>query len=236
MERLKIKDIIKQRNILLARLNKESNKLDNISKIPFNKKEKSRINNRINKINDDLDKLEKILYECSNFKTNDFAEFMYHFLLLTEGDFKLTKLPLAATKEENSPFKIMQFKKAKKRKKRFHDIKENMYYFISDDSTQYFIFDKIFEESDIKYNIYFEDTKDLTILSGSHTYPFDEYLTMKKEFARYPRFKTAIYELIQLKLDNPQLNDYQRFKIVLENTIRRNYKKSHSYQKKKSSY
>ena len=233
MERLHIKDIIKKRNYLLIKLNKENQKLQNQN--PLNIKEKNNIKKTIEKINKKLDKLEDILYECAEFKTKDFAEFMFHFLLLTEGDFKLTELPLANIRAENSPLKILQFKKAKKNKQRFHNIEEDMYYFISDESTKEFILKNLFEESDIKYNLYFEETKDLTILSDEYTYPFEEDLTMNKKFARYPRLKTAIYELIQLKLDNPTLNDYERFRIVLENTIKRNYKKNNYYQKKKRS-
>ena len=59
---------------------------------------------------------------------------------------------------------------------------------------------------------------------------------MKQDYRRHKKIKTAIYELIDLKIKQPELTDEERLQKVLENTVRRNLNKSYSreYQKKKS--
>ena len=56
---------------------------------------------------------------------------------------------------------------------------------------------------------------------------------MKEAFAKHKRLKTAIYELIDIKIKHPELTDQERFEIVLKNTVRRNLNKIYSYQKEK---
>ena len=80
-----------------------------------------------------------------------------------------------------------------------------------------------------------EASKNIIVLDEYNTYPFKSNFLMEEQFSNHKRLKTAIYELIDLKIKYPELTDEERLKIVLENTIRRNLDKGYDNQKKKES-
>jgi len=57
---------------------------------------------------------------------------------------------------------------------------------------------------------------------------------MKKEYKKHPRLKTAIYELINLKIKHPELTDQERFNKVLDNNMRKNLDRGYDNEKKES--
>ena len=77
-----------------------------------------------------------------------------------------------------------------------------------------------------------EETVDfITDIKGEVVYPFKENLTMKDKYGDHYRLKYAIYELMQLKVDHPDITDKERYEIVLANTVRRNLIKSEQEKK-----
>ena len=238
MEIKTVKEMIKCRNYLLKQLKIQQEKYAALGNNPFkNSKEKNEVYERILQLNDALDGIREIMYKGANFKTSEFAKFMTDFLILTKGNFKLTELTIASDyNPDETFFEQLKRKRARKKGIRLPNIKGTKHYFISDPATKEFILENIYDEEDLETFLDMGYTKDLTMFDSYQTYLFNSDFTMKRKFARYPRLKTAIYELIQLKMDNPRLTDEERFQMVLNNTVRRNLKRSNvTYHKKRES-
>ena len=235
MEIRNTRDMINSRNYLLKKLAIEYQKLDKLSKSPFvNRKEKSIINETINYCKYKLDNIEEIMIRGAKFKSSDFAVFLENFLDLTEEGFKLTKFKVAdAILDETLSQKI---KRTKAWKKGIHidDVQGKWCYFISDEATREVILENIFDEDDLEDFKDNEASKNVIILDEYNTYPFNNNFKMKDEFAKHKRLKTAIYELINLKIKHPELTDQERLEKVLQNTVRRNLNRSYNKNKKES--
>ena len=235
MEIRNTRDMINSRNYLLKKLAIEYQKLDKLSKSPFvNRKEKNIINETINYCKYKLDNIEEIMIRGAKFKSSDFAVFLENFLDLTEEGFKLTKFKVAdAILDETLSQKI---KRTKAWKKGIHidDVQGKWCYFISDEATREVILENIFDEDDLEDFKDNEASKNVIILDEYNTYPFNNNFKMKDEFAKHKRLKTAIYELINLKIKHPELTDQERLEKVLQNTVRRNLNRSYNKNKKES--
>ena len=213
MEIRNTRDMINSRNYLLKKLAIEYQKLDKLSKSPF---------------------VEEIMIRGAKFKSSDFAVFLENFLDLTEEGFKLTKFKVAdAILDETLSQKI---KRTKAWKKGIHidDVQGKWCYFISDEATREVILENIFDEDDLEDFKDNEASKNVIILDEYNTYPFNNNFKMKDEFAKHKRLKTAIYELINLKIKHPELTDQERLEKVLQNTVRRNLNRSYNKNKKES--
>ena len=234
MEIKNTRDMINKRNYLLKKLYIEYAKLDKLSKSPFvNRKEKNNIYENIRDYKYNLNCIEEIMIKGAKFKSSDFAVFLENFLDLTEEGFKLTKFKVADAILDETLSQRIKRKKAWKKGIHIDDVQGKWCYFISDEVTKEFIEENIFDEYDLEDFKDSEISKDVIILDEYNTYPFNYDFKMKKEFAKHKRLKTAIYELINLKIKHPELTDQERFEKVLQNTIRRNLNRS--YQKKKES-
>ena len=143
--------------------------------------------------------------ENATFKTDEFTSFMVQFLTLTEGNFAKTKFRPVSKDGE---------------------LGDTTYYVISSPETKEALKETIKTDVDLAKFISGKSPEDVTKLRGDYIYPFKKNLRMKDKFARYDRLKIAIYELMQLKMDNPEITDKERYQIVLENTVMRNLKRS----------
>lgn len=231
------KEMVKYRDVLLANLENEYIKLDNLSRFPLKDvEEKTKIYERINVIKDKLDYIQRIMYAGANFKTEEFVYFLNSFLKLIESNYIVTKIRVADSNiyfEESLSDKIKR-RKAWKNKKRINTVKGKWCYFISDEISRETILENIFDDEDLDVYKNSKVVNDVMIMDSFNTYPFYSNFKMKKGFASNPKIKTAIYELIDLKIKNPELTDEERFNIVLNNTKRRiAKKKNNTYQKKK---
>ena len=196
------KDFIKCRDLILKSLKSESIKYKRTNDIKH-------LDN-IRKLQDALGKLEDLISYYSTYDTKDFALFMKNFLILTEGDYELTEVNV---KDYN----------------RYG--RNNTYYMISDPATKEYVTNNIDNEADLTYFLDFHAEEDVTFFDTKFVYPFDRKLRMKNDFSKYPRLEQAIYELIDLKLDNPAISDIKRFHVVLENTLRSNLNNSNERKK-----
>ena len=233
MEIKNTRDMINKRNYLLTRLHIENEKLEKLSTSPFvNRKEKNIIHRNISDYKYGLEEIEEIMVEGSKFKSSDFAEFLEIFLSLTEKDYKMTCIKVIDdVLSERAYNKI----KVTGDRSKLDNIPGKWCYFISDEETKEFILTNIIDEYDLEDFEESEASNDTIILKDFNIYPFKIDFKMKEDFAKHKRLKTAIYELIDLKIKNPDLSDQERLQIVLNNTIRRNLNRGYSYQKKKKS-
>ena len=214
-----IKTMIQVRNYYLKELGKVLNELE----ITTNNKRKRELKAKKNKFNKVLEEIEKIMILGSKFKTEDFAHFLTRFLTLTEENYMLTKLTLTGY----YPYTTGGFVDVQKTYKKD-------YCFVSNEEDREYILEiDDIDEADEFINS--DLSNQVFVLNERFTYPFRYDFKLKKIYEQHPRLKTAIYELIQLKIDNPNLTDKERFEIVLENTLRRNLKHNmeNTLQKKK---
>lgn len=231
MEIKNTRDMINKRNYLLKRLYIENEKLDKLGKSPFvNRKEKNIIYRNISDYKYELDCIEEIMIKGSKFKSSEFAEFLEKFLSLTEKDYKVTCIKIV---EEIANERLYNKIKVTGNRDKLDNMPGKWCYFICDKETEDFIFNNILDEYDLEDFKESEASNDVLILETFNTYPFNIDFRMKKEFSKHKRLKTAIYELINLKIKQPELTNEERFQIVLQNTVRRNINRG--YQKKKES-
>ena len=234
MEIKSAKDMIKKRNYLLKQLQIEYINLDKLSKNPFkDRKDKDTIYSNIQSIKDNLYKIEKAMYDGSHIKSEDFYLFVKDLLQLTNKDLDIIKIRVADSYPNETLFQKIKRERSWKKGIRLDDVQGKWCYFITDSTTLEFIDENIFDEYDLEDFIESEASQNTIIIDTFNLYPFNKDLTMKDEYRKNKKIKNAIYELIDLKIKNPELTDEERFQIVLQNTIRRNLNKT--YKKKKES-
>ena len=231
MEIKSTREMINYRNYLLTKLNIEYDKLDQINNNPYVKrKDKKAIRKSIDIYKAGLNHIEKIMRNGAEFKTEDFASFLEKFLAITDSDIKITKIKVADEILEERLYQKIRIERMLKKSDRINNVNGRWCYFVSNEDQQEFILNNIFDDYDLDYHKNGEILNNVLILDEYTTYPFYNF-QIKNEFLRYKRLKTAIYELIDLKLKNPNLTDKERLEIVLENTKNRKT----SYQKQKKS-
>ena len=234
MEIKSAKDMIKKRNYLLRKLQTEYIKLDKLSKNPFkDTKEKNTIYGNIQTIKDNLYIVEKTIYDGSHVKSNDFYYFITDLLKLTDEDLEIIKIRVADIYPNETLIQKIKREKSWKKGIRIDDVQGKWCYFITDSTTKEIIDENIFDEYDLEDFIDSNLSKDTIIIDTFNLYPFNKDLAMKEEYRKHKKIKNAIYELIDLKIKQPELTDEERFQIILQNTVRRNLNKS--YKKKKES-
>ena len=227
MEITSARDMINCRNYLIKHLRKNYIKLEKLGNSPFtNTKEKKIINERIEDCKYGLRQIEKLMYESTNFKSHEFYEFLKKFITLTEENYKVYVLRIADSYPSETLIEKIKRESAWKKGKRLDDVQGKWCYFVSDEATKEFIEETIFDEDDLEEFIENKD-QDVIIIDTYNTKFFDLDYRIKKEYKKHPRLKTAIYELINLKIKHPELTDQERFNKVLKNTVRRNLDKGY---------
>ena len=200
------KDFIKCRDIILKNMKSESLKYKRTNDVKH-------LDN-VQKLQNALNKLEDLISYYSTYDTKDFALFMKNFLTLTEGDFVSTKIVVEDERYDKSEPK-----------------KKNTYYMVSDKASSEFVKGHVRNEIELTYFLDFHANEDVTFFDKKFVFPFNRKLRIKSEFSKYPRLEEAIYELIDLKLDNPAISDIKRFHVVLENALRNNLNNSNERKK-----
>ena len=222
-----VREIIDWRNALLQDLYSEEKKLEELSKKRFKKAQRRQTINNINEIQDYLEFFKRVTKDNSYFNSNDFADFLKKFLTLTEEEYYKTIFTINNNyREGNKQETIVKLKDSINTNIDSKSDEKNIY-IISDKKTKDFIENNIKSQRDlINFIRMSKDKKNIIVLDRYNTDPFDNNIIMKPQFARHPRLKTAIYELIQLKLNNLEITDTERYEIVLKNTILRNIRRS----------
>mgnify|MGYP007069837043 CR=1 FL=1 len=220
MEKTSIKKIIKYRNELITRLRSEGKQLDYVDE-----KEQEEIKKRMRFYNRELNRIEEVLYQGSYLRSADFAVFLMKFLNLTEGHYTLAEFTSNQHYRTEEPMSIVRISGKKNGRK---------YYVVSDEATYEFLTENIDSERKLLQFMGKQKPSNTFFFVKDHVYPFYNDLIMKREYRSHPRLKTAIYELIQLKLDHPDMSDKDRMETVLNNTVRRNLNRSYKSTKQKS--
>ena len=154
-----------------------------------------------------LDEIEKLLRENATFQSEEFALFIRRVFVLTEDKTSITKL---TNRNTNEPIFIL-----------------------SDETTKDFIFEEINTEKDLEKFLK-KQPENIIVLQGEQTYPFKENSKMENQFAKHKRLRIAIYDLIQLKLSNPNISDEERYKEALNTILRDNLRQSYLFSNKKA--
>ena len=233
MEITSTREMLNYRNSLFKELRKNKIKLERINTSPFtNLKEKRIINETLSEIRYNLDQIQEIMFANSKFKSHEFYEFLKQFLSLAEDNYELYVLKIADSYPQETLIEKIKRERAWKKGKRLDEVPGNWCYFISDIATKEFVEENIFDDYDLE-EFMENKPKDTIVIDSFYTQFFNRDLTMKEEFRNHPKLKTAIYELIDLKIKQSELTNEERFQIVLQNTVRRNINRG--YQKKKES-
>jgi len=234
MEIRNARELIDCRNRLFKQLRVSLRKLDSLNESYFtNTKEKRILKERIEEINYKLNQIEQIVHQSTNFKSYDFYEFLKKFLVLTEEDYEAYVLRIADSYSEETLFEKVIREKAWKKGIRLDDVPGKWCYIVSDKTTREFIEDNIYDDDQLEE--FMDNINDGTIIIDTYyTRFFDKGPIMKKEYKKHPRLKTAIYELINLKIKHPELTDQERFNKVLDNNMRKNLDRGYDNEKKES--
>ncbi len=202
MEKVDIIELVKYRNYLHKELKKELRQLE-IAEQDLLKTPNRQIRlQRMKDIKRKLAEVDKTFRETATFKTEEFVDFMTKFLVLTEGDYVKTRFKPVTISGQEKPVE---------------------YYMISHPETRESLKEIIKNQYDLERFLFSKSPEDVTKFKGPYTYPFKKNTKMKNQYKKHYRLKIAIYELMQLKIDNPDITDEERYNIVLENTIKRNY-------------
>ena len=209
MNKVNIMHIVEYRDELHQELTRKLQILKGLDKSHPNR---PNVVQRIRQINEELAIIERLYQSLANFQSEEFTDFMTKFLLLTEGSF------------------VRSVFSAKNSKVPSH-------YVISSKETKEFLKERIRTNRDLETFFRGETPEDVTKFEGATVYPFERSLRMQDKFAKHPRLRLAIYEVMQIKADNPEKRDTEVFSMVLDNTLRRNLKRSEDayYQKRKES-
>lgn len=205
MEIKNIKELLAYRNGYTNKLNEKILLLENLK--GFKSKEaKKKLIIEIEIINNKLSEIESLLKKTTNFKRDEFKDFMTNILCLTEGSYGNYTYTVYRNPEEKIFFKKN---------------KEKIYHLICKKDTIEYIKENIYYDYEFINFINDSNLYDVTLFEEEIIYPFNLDLTIRPKYARYPKLKNAIYELIQLKLDNPDITDEERYQIVIANTFKR---------------
>ena len=201
MEKIDIIEVVKLRNRLQRQLEIENQRIDNNRSTP-GQLEVSLEN--VKAIGKELKSMERILKEYGVFDTAMFAHFLADFLTLTEKSSKVTTFRMPKEKDGHIPTRIV----------------------VSDEITHDILRMNIHNKRDVEKYFSTPSTDTIIKFNGKKLYPFKKNLKMKEKFASHPRLKIAIYELMQLRIDHPELFEQELYDIVLDNTVTRNLNRS----------
>ncbi len=166
--------------------------------------------NSLREIQDRIYDLEDTFRKNGTFKSEEFADFLTQFLTLTETDTVKTSFrPTLSTGET----------------------KDITHYVICSPEIRDILKENVKTDIDLARFWKTKTNEDIIKISGDTVYPFNNNLKMSSQFRRHKRLKIAIYELMQLKIDNPEITDKERYEIVLNNTIKRNLRRCNNSSK-----
>ncbi|MBP5678390.1 MAG: hypothetical protein J6X28_00995 [Bacilli bacterium] len=192
MERIQIRDLVKHRNALHRELEGV------ISGIKNEGTEKNL--QRMKEIQAELREIEKVFRENSTFNAKEFTKFMARFFTLTEDD-----VYTRTVKKANNPK---------------GPLGKHNYYFVYSKDSQDLMEDITQSDEDLRKLV--ENTpSSIIIIRGEEVHPFKSNARMKDKFKNHTFLKHAIYELMQLRIDEPELSDLDRYQRVLDK-IRKN--------------
>ena len=197
MEKVEIIELVKYRNFLHQQLNQEIVSLEFAEKDLLHTPNREIRLQRMKDLRNQIREIEPIFKENGSFKTDEFTDFMAKFLSLTEQS-------------------------SVKSKWKGTD-KKATYYVVSTPEELEILKESVKTRADFDK---FSRLKGVTRIKGEVVYPFKSNLKMKDKYRDHYRLKIAIYELMQLKLEHPEMTDEERYSIVLENTVRRNLEQS----------
>ena len=214
-----IKDIMKYSLILEKELSKNQYKLKELETNPLtNRKEKIHLRNRIRDLILEINRIHEYLSLNTNFKTPEFVEFMAKFLNITEGKYVSSKVLMFKTRYSHYPINGGNIFERYSREGRTIIEGGKFNYFISDDATATFITKNISNESDLNRLLALNFLNDIDYFTEDTFYPFNSDFTFDERVKRHNTLSRAILELIQLKIDNPEISDRERYEIVLNKT------------------
>lgn len=204
-KKVEIIDLVKYRNFLLKNLKEEARDLALAESDPLHTPMREIRQQRIKDLCGLLKEIETTFKKVGVFNTDEFTNFMTQFLTLTEEDkVRVRFRPEYKDGTKGNP----------------------ACYVVCGKETSEILKDVIKTNKDLEDFMNSKTTDDITKIRGEVVYPFKKNLRMKDKYRTHYRLKIAIYELMQLKLDNPEMTDEERYRIVLENTVQRNLKRS----------
>ena len=197
MEKVEIIELVKYRNFLHQQLNQEIVSLEFAEKDLLHTPNREIRLQRMKDLRNQIRELEPIFKENGIFKTDEFTDFMAKFLSLTEQS-------------------------SVKSKWKGTD-KKSTYYVVSTPEELEVLKESVKTRADFDK---FSRLKGVTRIKGDVVYPFKENGRMKNKYGKHYRLKYAIYELMQLRIDHPEMTDQERYHQVLENTVSRNLRRT----------
>lgn len=204
MKKPEIIEIVETRNSLQEELETLFEEWEKHKNDPLEAQNQEVRFSRIKVIRQQLSQIEMIFRDLAIFDTDKFTTFMTQFLTLTEKTYAKTKLNMQGSFKGVYPTRIIISTP---------EYKENLE-------------NKIHSNKDIEKEFNKPTRDDVIRFNGGKIYPFRKDLKMKNKFAKHQRLKIAIYELMQLRMDHPELTEEESYEIVLNSTVVRNLNRS----------
>lgn len=201
-----IEELINTRRNLMKELNNQINKLEEYDRKPFKfYSERKTTINTLKTIIRKLTYLDSIIIDGSTFKTEEFAPFIAEVL--------------SQLGEKQEAIKQEIITKKIGRKIYFKDI-----YFIQKENQKPNYIPTIYDGRDLYAFENSYASNNVIILKDKNSCPFNRRENLKEKYQFYPKLKDIFYQLIDLKIKNPELTDEERMNITLESIKNRNEK------------
>jgi hypothetical protein len=202
MEKKEVIELVKYRNKMLSELKEEMKALESSENGLLHSPGREVHVKRMQDLRQELRNIELYFRSIGTFDTKEFTKFMTKFFTLTNGE--IYTRTIRKPQNPKGP------------------LGGDSYYIVHSKDHQELVDGLTDTDENLRHFIKVLDLPYVTTIRGEKTYPFKSNATMKGEFGKHHRLKYAIYELMQLRVDHPELSDQEHYNTVLENTRRRN--------------
>ena len=210
MEKIEIIELVKYRNSLLHSLRQELRQLELAEQDLLHTPCREIRLQRMKDLKAMIKEIDLTFTETGTFNTDEFTDFLAKFFTLT-GEGEKVKARIRTGLEYAYPDG--------------HRERINCYV-VADPDTLELLRKNIKTDDDIMSYMRSKPTEGVTKIAGNYVYPFKDNARMKNKYGKHYRLKYAIYELMQLRIDHPEMTDQERYQQVLQNTIERNARKA----------
>ena len=201
MEKKEVVEIVEHRNALLKELDSEMKALE-AAKGQLHTPGSEIHVQRMKDLRKELRDIELYFRTIGTFDTKEFTKFLTKFFTLTKDD-TYTRTVRKAQNPKGP-------------------LGSDTYYIVHSRGNQELIDGLTDTDEHLLHFVKVLNLPYVTTIRGENTYPFKPNATMKGMFGKHYRLKYAIYELMQLRVDHPELSDADRYNTVLANTRKRN--------------
>ena len=212
-----IENIMTYAKVLIRELYQNRALLRELEKNPITKRrEKVSLRYCINNLTCEINNIHNYLLSKTNFEAAGFSDFIVKVLNLTRGGYNLAEINTYESHYISSGQNANSIYEYYSRKNRTTQSKKT-FFVISNPVVIDYLKQNISLDEELDTFLKLNENSDLICLKDNNIYPFNNDFNLKEQFNKYPELNMAINELIQLKIERPDITDNERYQIALNN-------------------